>query len=105
MPKSIVVPKRSVGGCLTCKRRKKKCDEQKPHCKRCIQGDFYCLGYGSSQNDYVNIPSHNTHVGFFHRASHHFTRDVSGSLCSTSLVSLLIVVVIIRVLMELMDRI
>ncbi|CAE6536855.1 unnamed protein product [Rhizoctonia solani] len=43
------VPKRSLGGCLTCKRRKKKCDERKPRCRRCELGDFHCLGY--------NLPS------------------------------------------------
>ncbi|KAG8791206.1 hypothetical protein FRC12_009876 [Ceratobasidium sp. 428] len=36
---------RSTGGCLTCKRRKKKCDETKPCCRRCLGGDFRCLGY------------------------------------------------------------
>ncbi|CEL54103.1 hypothetical protein RSOLAG1IB_06814 [Rhizoctonia solani AG-1 IB] len=41
----MFIPKRSTGGCLTCKRRKKKCDEMKPYCRRCIQGDFQCLGY------------------------------------------------------------
>ncbi|KAH7338018.1 hypothetical protein B0J17DRAFT_660423 [Rhizoctonia solani] len=42
---SKVIPKRSIGGCLTCKRRKKKCDERRPHCRRCELGDFDCLGY------------------------------------------------------------
>ncbi|KAJ5988457.1 hypothetical protein N7481_003667 [Penicillium waksmanii] len=27
--------KKSRGGCLTCKRRRVKCDEQKPHCQKC----------------------------------------------------------------------
>ncbi|EUC54759.1 fungal Zn, 2-cys(6) binuclear cluster domain protein [Rhizoctonia solani AG-3 Rhs1AP] len=99
MSKSIVVPKHSIGGCLTCKRRKKKCDQQKPRCKRCIQGDFHCLGYGPSEDDCVNIPSHNTEVDFFHRTSYTLIQDVSGSPCSTSPVSLLIVVAIIRVFM------
>ncbi|CAE6480155.1 unnamed protein product [Rhizoctonia solani] len=30
---SKLIPKRSLGGCLTCKRRKKKCDERKPSCR------------------------------------------------------------------------
>ncbi|KDN40052.1 hypothetical protein RSAG8_08373, partial [Rhizoctonia solani AG-8 WAC10335] len=36
---------RSINGCLTCKNRKKKCDETRPICTRCINGDFECLGY------------------------------------------------------------
>ncbi|CAE6502647.1 unnamed protein product [Rhizoctonia solani] len=40
------VPNRSSKGCLTCKQRKKKCDEKKPGCDRCLLGGFDCLGYG-----------------------------------------------------------
>ncbi|KAH7338020.1 fungal-specific transcription factor domain-containing protein [Rhizoctonia solani] len=40
-----VIQKRSLGGCLTCKRRKKKCDERKPFCRRCELGNFHCQGY------------------------------------------------------------
>lgn len=54
---------RTKTGCLTCRRRKKKCDEQKPECKsdrlepflellliasiggNCIRGSFVCAGY------------------------------------------------------------
>ncbi|KAL5631874.1 hypothetical protein ACGC1H_000045 [Rhizoctonia solani] len=75
MSKSIVVPRRSIGGCLTCKRRKKKCDEQKPRCRRCIQGDFHCLGYGSLEGDRINDLSQNTEVGFRHSTSHTSTQD------------------------------
>ncbi|CAE6479014.1 unnamed protein product [Rhizoctonia solani] len=39
------VPNRSSKGCLTCKQRKKKCDENKPACERCVLGGFDCLGY------------------------------------------------------------
>ncbi|KAI1383076.1 uncharacterized protein F4822DRAFT_434999 [Hypoxylon trugodes] len=34
-------------GCLTCKARKVKCDENKPHCNRCINTGRRCDGYGS----------------------------------------------------------
>ncbi|CAE6502657.1 unnamed protein product [Rhizoctonia solani] len=40
-----LIPKRSFTGCLTCKRRKKKCDEKRPQCNRCLLGGFDCLGY------------------------------------------------------------
>ncbi|QRW11333.1 Fungal specific transcription factor domain [Ceratobasidium sp. AG-Ba] len=32
--------------CLTCKRRRKKCDRARPFCDRCESGGFVCLGYG-----------------------------------------------------------
>ncbi|KAF8594327.1 hypothetical protein BDV93DRAFT_529383 [Ceratobasidium sp. AG-I] len=40
------VPNRSARGCMTCKHRRKKCDEVKPVCDRCVSGGFMCLGYG-----------------------------------------------------------
>lgn len=36
---------RTKTGCLTCRRRKKKCDESKPECNNCIRGGFVCSGY------------------------------------------------------------
>ncbi|CAE6512196.1 unnamed protein product [Rhizoctonia solani] len=36
---------RSPRGCLTCKQRRKKCDETRPTCQRCKHGKFKCLGY------------------------------------------------------------
>ncbi|EWG48809.1 hypothetical protein FVEG_08472 [Fusarium verticillioides 7600] len=32
-------------GCLTCKKRHKKCDEEKPTCRRCRDGGYVCDGY------------------------------------------------------------
>lgn len=37
---------KSFTGCWTCRSRKVKCDEQKPHCQKCIQRDLECEGYG-----------------------------------------------------------
>ncbi|KAG9083466.1 hypothetical protein FRC06_004521 [Ceratobasidium sp. 370] len=36
---------RSKTGCLTCKNRKKKCDETRPQCQRCKRAGMECLGY------------------------------------------------------------
>ncbi|KAL2421275.1 hypothetical protein ABEF95_007698 [Exophiala dermatitidis] len=36
---------RTKTGCLTCRARKKKCDEQHPTCANCIRGGFECKGY------------------------------------------------------------
>ncbi|KAL3588215.1 hypothetical protein FPOAC2_14114 [Fusarium poae] len=40
---------KSRAGCITCKKRRKKCDETKPTCKRCIAGGFVCDGYASTR--------------------------------------------------------
>jgi hypothetical protein len=32
-------------GCSTCKQRRVKCDEARPHCSRCLKGGFRCDGY------------------------------------------------------------
>ncbi|PKY01271.1 C6 transcription factor [Aspergillus campestris IBT 28561] len=34
-------------GCLTCKRRRKRCDEEKPSCRSCVRLGLSCEGYGS----------------------------------------------------------
>ncbi|KAL5372009.1 hypothetical protein DPSP01_013828 [Paraphaeosphaeria sporulosa] len=34
-------------GCITCKTRRKKCDEEKPICRRCREEQFKCDGYAS----------------------------------------------------------
>jgi acetyltransferase-like isoleucine patch superfamily enzyme len=36
---------RTKTGCLTCRKRKKKCDEAKPECSNCVRGGFVCAGY------------------------------------------------------------
>ncbi|KAI1171414.1 hypothetical protein F4777DRAFT_565501 [Nemania sp. FL0916] len=35
-------------GCLTCKKRRVKCDEAKPHCARCVKAEVRCAGYSES---------------------------------------------------------
>lgn len=36
---------RTKTGCMTCRKRKKKCDEHKPTCLNCAKGSFKCEGY------------------------------------------------------------
>lgn len=36
---------RTKTGCMTCRRRKKKCDETRPECNNCFRGGFVCSGY------------------------------------------------------------
>ncbi|KAI9738526.1 MAG: Maltose acetyltransferase [Claussenomyces sp. TS43310] len=38
---------RTKTGCMTCRKRKKKCDETRPECNNCIRGGFVCNGYPS----------------------------------------------------------
>ncbi|KAJ1305586.1 hypothetical protein OPQ81_000583 [Rhizoctonia solani] len=49
MPRASSKPGPSRTSCLTCHRRRKKCDLSKPCCKRCLNGGYECLGYGSDE--------------------------------------------------------
>ncbi|MCJ1311724.1 Maltose acetyltransferase [Agyrium rufum] len=40
-----VFSNRTKTGCLTCRKRKKKCDEAHPECNNCLRGGFLCEGY------------------------------------------------------------
>ncbi|EUC54900.1 fungal Zn(2)-cys(6) binuclear cluster domain protein [Rhizoctonia solani AG-3 Rhs1AP] len=42
---------RSRSGCLTCRRKRKKCNEQKPCCSRCARTDSMCIWPGQSEGD------------------------------------------------------
>ncbi|KAK6334405.1 hypothetical protein TWF730_003619 [Orbilia blumenaviensis] len=44
-PKSKTTKGRSKTGCLTCRKRKKKCDEGKPECNNCGKNGYVCEGY------------------------------------------------------------
>ncbi|KAG5369104.1 Transcriptional regulatory protein [Yarrowia sp. C11] len=41
-------PKKSRAGCITCKRRRSKCDETKPGCLECQKRGLTCEGYATS---------------------------------------------------------
>ncbi|KAH6651314.1 hypothetical protein F5144DRAFT_559092 [Chaetomium tenue] len=45
LKRSRVVVSQSKRGCVTCKTRRVKCDEQKPLCRRCVQAGRLCSGY------------------------------------------------------------
>ncbi|KAL2134768.1 hypothetical protein VTI74DRAFT_10842 [Chaetomium olivicolor] len=44
-PKKATVRKRTKTGCLTCRRRRIKCDEGKPTCNNCVKSRRDCEGY------------------------------------------------------------
>lgn len=46
---------RTKTGCGTCRRRKKKCDEAKPHCNNCLRGNFECAGYAENPCAKINV--------------------------------------------------
>ncbi|CAE6477755.1 hypothetical protein ACGC1H_005835 [Rhizoctonia solani] len=48
MTRTISKPGPPPKSCLTCRRRRKKCDLSKPNCKRCLKGEYECLGYGDA---------------------------------------------------------
>ncbi|KAJ5936988.1 acetyltransferase [Penicillium verhagenii] len=56
-----VFSNRTKTGCMTCRRRKKKCDEQHPACNNCLRGGFLCEGY-SSRNTWQKPSSSKTPV-------------------------------------------
>ncbi|CAE6447223.1 unnamed protein product [Rhizoctonia solani] len=37
--------------CLTCQKRRKKCDLGRPSCERCLKGGFECLGYNGKNHE------------------------------------------------------
>lgn len=49
MSSTIPGGKRSRTGCLSCRRRRVKCDERKPSCKRCESVNIHCAGYQEKQ--------------------------------------------------------
>ncbi|KAJ1301462.1 hypothetical protein OPQ81_008719 [Rhizoctonia solani] len=48
--------RRSTTGCTACKRKHRKCDEGKPHCRRCTIANEPC------QYEYIEHPSHLPHL-------------------------------------------
>lgn len=48
--KRRAIKRRTRTGCLTCRKRRIKCDEQKPHCFNCQRSRKLCLGYETLNN-------------------------------------------------------
>ncbi|KIX00120.1 uncharacterized protein Z518_10257 [Rhinocladiella mackenziei CBS 650.93] len=48
---------RTKTGCMTCRQRKKKCDEQHPICRNCIRGGFQCKGYNMGRRIWPAKPA------------------------------------------------
>lgn len=46
--KRRIIKRRTRTGCLTCRKRRIKCDERKPHCFNCERSKKVCLGYEST---------------------------------------------------------
>ncbi|KEP47343.1 fungal Zn(2)-cys(6) binuclear cluster domain protein [Rhizoctonia solani 123E] len=63
--KSKPGPRRT--SCLTCRKRRKRCDLSRPACERCLKGGHECLGYEHSeshkgtQEEDLNIPVLQSH--------------------------------------------
>ncbi|MCJ1486117.1 Maltose acetyltransferase [Schaereria dolodes] len=91
-----VFSNRTKTGCMTCRKRKKKCDEAHPECNNCLRGGFVCEGYTTrntwqkptpakapiplqSKNGYADISHHDQHS-----RSHH-SNDVSPEYARASI--------------------
>lgn len=48
---------RARTGCITCKRRHVKCDEARPHCSNCRNGNRVCEGYAVAGAKRARVPS------------------------------------------------
>ncbi|KAH8693101.1 putative acetyltransferase [Talaromyces proteolyticus] len=79
-----VFSNRTKTGCMTCRRRKKKCDEQHPACNNCIRGGFVCEGY-SSRSTWQKpsgtkgpIPLQSKE-GYPEATNNHFIQDVNAT--------------------------
>ena len=57
-------------GCITCKKRRVKCDETKPACKNCIQVRRECAGYGRQA---VRLRFRDETTRYLHKPPHHAT--------------------------------
>ncbi|KAK3377645.1 hypothetical protein B0H63DRAFT_398846, partial [Podospora didyma] len=72
-------------GCLTCKTRKVKCDQGKPHCKRCTSTGRKCDGYNVQTAVSPPTSLTTTHQGLFSseaekRSFHYFRTRASQPL-------------------------
>ncbi|KAI0199320.1 hypothetical protein F4808DRAFT_471619 [Astrocystis sublimbata] len=57
-------------GCLTCKRRRVKCDEAKPRCARCVKAELTCAGYDNSSGDWRGASKKRPQKSTTHRHPH-----------------------------------
>ncbi|KAG8750284.1 hypothetical protein FRC12_012957 [Ceratobasidium sp. 428] len=65
---------RTKGGCLTCRIRRKKCDESRDHnggCETCARLHIECLGYSTKRPEWLK----GTQVNDFKRLIKHFLAD------------------------------
>ncbi|RMD41728.1 hypothetical protein DV735_g3392, partial [Chaetothyriales sp. CBS 134920] len=63
--KTKEVKRRTKTGCLTCRKRRIKCDEGKPECRNCQKSKRHCLGYDpvfQSQAPHSILPASSTSV-------------------------------------------
>jgi hypothetical protein len=53
--------RRARTGCLTCRARRVKCDEQVPECSRCVAANVACAGYEQQRVVVPMRPQHHVH--------------------------------------------
>lgn len=70
-------PKRSRAGCLSCRRRHKKCDEIKPICKGCEQRGAYCEWPLKGIFKSKNVNSKKKQVDSFPTTNYHLLNEIA----------------------------
>ncbi|KAL2856636.1 hypothetical protein BJY01DRAFT_242683 [Aspergillus pseudoustus] len=73
--------RRTRTGCLTCRARRVKCDEQKPICERCQAANLECAGY--EQKRLVEIPRRKRGGHLINTAAHHIHASTHGAANTT----------------------
>ncbi|KAH7069138.1 hypothetical protein BKA63DRAFT_101842 [Paraphoma chrysanthemicola] len=65
---TLAAPKRTRNGCQTCKKRRKRCDEQRPTCGSCNKLDLHCvygmnIRWGTTRESFENAMMPQTGLG------------------------------------------
>ncbi|KAJ5513711.1 hypothetical protein N7463_003263 [Penicillium fimorum] len=87
-PNNTKVPKlrtKTFTGCWTCRDRRVKCDEERPHCRRCQQNGWICKGY-DLRLGWSQIPGGRSH----RRKLRSPAPDMNHGLSSAAVTALLI---------------
>ncbi|GMM28878.1 hypothetical protein DAMA08_015940 [Martiniozyma asiatica (nom. inval.)] len=77
--KPIIIKKRSNSGCLTCRARRRKCDEHRPICKECARINMKCnYEFNLNLNNWKRITEFETDKSEHTQKASHNERFIEG---------------------------